>query len=162
MLHFCRRIGVRPLMRLCSIPMRRSGRLTLALIVATALSGCGEGNVRPTTSPRPIASFCDLLVTPGQFGAVVSFQAIASTDFHHGITLRDPACPDTGIRVGHPAEGADQSVERFFNQLRLLAPHMTWRSARGSFTGRITLNASGKRRVALLAADDFLEVAHEP
>ena len=135
----------------------------VALATAAALlSGCGVQNVRSTTSSAPVASLCGVLATPTQLGAVVSFQAIASTDLHHGITLRDPACPNAGLKVGPLGEDADQSVERFLGQLQVLAPHLAWRSALGSFTGRITLNASGERRVALLAADDFQEVADEP
>jgi hypothetical protein len=150
-------------MRICSTPMGRVILHALALATAAALlSGCGVQNVRSTTSSAPVSGLCGVLATPTQLGAVVSFQAIASTDLHHGITLRDPACPNTGLRVGPPAEDADQSVERFLGQLRVLAPHLAWRSALGSFTGRITLNASGERRVALLAARDFQEVADEP
>jgi len=135
----------------------------IALVAAAALSpGCGVQNARSITPSAAVASLCDVLATPAQPGAVVSFQAIASTDLHHGITLGDPACPSTGLRVAHSEESADQSVERFLDQLRMLAPHLTWRSALGSFTGRITLNASGERRVALLAAHDFQEVADEP
>jgi len=77
-------------------------------------------------------------------------------------TLRDPACPNINLRVVRAEDGADQSVERFFGQLLSLAPHLTWRSARGSFTGRITRNASGEQRVVLLAARDFQELAYEP
>ena len=148
-------------MRLRSIPMQRFSLLATVLI-AMALPSCAVQNTRPATSMAPVASLCDLLATSGPLDTVASFQAIASTDFHHGITLMDPACPNTGLRVGHAEDDADQSVERFFNQLRSLAPHLTWRSARGSFTGRITRNSSGKQHVALLAAHDFQEVAHGP
>jgi hypothetical protein len=133
----------------------------IALAAAAAISpGCGLHDGRSSSAAE--ASLCEVLATPAQPGAVVSFHAIASTDLHHGITLRDPACPGTGLRVGNSEESADQSVERFLHQLRVLAPHLTWRSARGSFTGRMTLNTSGERRVALLAAHDFQEVAYEP
>lgn len=156
-------LSVRPLMRICSTPMGRVRLYAIALAAAAALlSGCGVQNVRSTTSSAPTASLCGVLAMPSQLGVLVSFQAIASTDLHHGITLRDPACPNKGVRVGPPAEDADQSVARFLGQLRLLAPHLVWRSARGRFTGRITHNAAGERRVALLAAHDFQEVADEP
>jgi hypothetical protein len=148
-------------MRLRIIPMPRFRFIGTALI-AMALPSCAAQSARPANSTAPVSSLCELPATSVPLGTVVSFQAIASTDFHHGITLMDPACPSTAVRVGRAADGADQSVERFLNQLRSLAPHLTWRSARGSFTGRITRNASGNQHVALLAAYDFQEVAHVP
>ena len=148
-------------MRIRSTPMGRVKPHAIALVAAAAVSpGCVLHEARSSSAAE--ASLCEVLATAAQPGIVVSFQAIASTDLHHGITLRDPACPGTGLKVGSAEESADQSVERFLNQLRVLAPHLTWRSARGSFTGRITLNTSGERRVALLAAHDFQEVAYEP
>ena len=148
-------------MRLRGISMQGLKLLATALITM-ALPSCAAQNARPATSTAPVTSLCDLLAASAPLSTVASFQAVASTDFHHGITLKDPACPNTGLRVGHAEDGADESVERFINQLRSLAPHLTWRSARGSFTGRITRNASGKQYVALLAAHDFQEVAYGP
>jgi len=151
--------GVRRLIRLRTASMRVK---LVATAPIAALLACGVQAAHPGTSPTPVVSLCDLLATSAPLSTVASFQATASTDLHHGITLRDPACPNISLRVVRAEDGADQSVKRFLNRLRVLAPHLTWRSARGSFTGRTTLDTSGEQRVALLAAHDFQEVTYEP
>lgn len=148
-------------MKRCNCPTSLLRPLVAVLISAAAAPSCGAASSGQITSPAPAKSLCSISTSTLRAGSFISFQAVASTDLHHGITLTDKACPTAGLKVGRADEGADRSVNRFFKQLQSLAPYMTWRSAHGRFTGRVTLTDSGTRQITLFSADNFQEVAYE-
>ena len=134
-----------------------AGIIAAAFVVFRGVVSALAGEpVARTTTLCQLGSLADLP------GSAISFQAVASTDLHHGVTLSDPACPNSGLRLGSPSDSADQSVALFLRALTTQAPHLTWRSISGIFTGTISVAPSGERRFVPIGVQDFQEVADEP
>jgi hypothetical protein len=134
-----------------------AGIIGAALVVSSGVaSACAGEPVARTTTLCELGALVDLP------GSAVSFQAVASTDLHHGVTLSDPACPNSGLRFGAQSDSADQSVAIFLSALTTQAPYLAWRSLSGIFTGTVSVTPSGERRFVPIGVQDFQEVADEP
>ena len=140
---------------------RSMARLSGAALVAT-VTLVGFCTAVANEPQSRITTLCDLGLMKDLPSSVISFQATASTDLHHGITLSHPACRSAGLKWGPSSDSTDQSVERFLHELTAREPYLTWRSLSGTFTGTIALTPAGERRFVPLAVQDLQELADAP